>query len=53
MTQGCEKLERGGLLRVACQPLWMRPSSLFHHSDVAVGVSGAGLKGKKSLLPSR
>lgn len=52
VTQGCEKLERGGLLREACQLLWMRPSSPFHHSDVAVGMSGAGLKGKSLCFPA-
>lgn len=45
MRQGREKLEHGGLLREACQLLWMCPSSLFHHSAVALRVSAAELKG--------
>lgn len=52
VRQGCEKLERGGLLREACQLLWMCLSSLFHHSDVALGASGAGLKGKSLRFPA-
>lgn len=53
MRQGCEKLEHGGLLREACQLLRMCPSSLFHHSDVALGVSVAGLKGSGEEQSSR
>lgn len=52
MRQGCEKLERGGLLREACPLLWICLSSLFHHSNVALGVSGAGLKGKRLCFPA-
>lgn len=52
MRQGCEKLEHGGLLREACQLLWMCLSPLFHHSAVALKVCGAGLKGRGLCFPA-
>lgn len=52
VRQGCEKLEHGELLKETHQLLWLCPSSLFHHSDVALRMSGPDRKGKALCFPA-
>lgn len=52
MRQGYENLQCGGLSREAYQLLWMCQSSLFHHADVVLEVSEAGLKRKGLCFPA-